>query len=263
MYVREVSDTVLTFGVSGKLIMNGLVMYDRETGSLWSQVIGQGVDGLHKGSELTIIPALQTTWQRWLSAHPETLVLDKRGRYLSDGYMSYYTDSSLGIFGQTERDGRLGPKEFVVGVTINGRFKAYPFSELDKTPVVNDVLDGVPLLVTFDRASDPGSAASPAGLTTPDPASATGVVFSPVVDGQRLTFREVPGSGAFSIEDLETRTVWDPFTGVGLQGPLAGTTLERLASHYEFWFAWKDYRPQTELYEAPGKSRDEDSLSAG
>ena len=53
---------MLTFGVSGKLIMNGLVMYDRETGTLWSQVIGQGVDGELKGVELTTIPALQTTW---------------------------------------------------------------------------------------------------------------------------------------------------------------------------------------------------------
>ena len=146
---------MLTFGASGKLIMNGLVMYDRETGSLWSQVIGQGVDGIHKGSELTVIPALQTTWQGWLSAHPDTMVLDKRGLYLSDSYSSYYTDSSQGIFGQAERDGRLGPKELVVGVTINGRFKAYPFGELDSTPVVNDVLGGVPLLLTFDRASGP------------------------------------------------------------------------------------------------------------
>ena len=43
--------------------MNGLVMYDRESGSLWSQVAGQAVDGEFAGQELTIIPAPQTTWE--------------------------------------------------------------------------------------------------------------------------------------------------------------------------------------------------------
>ena len=55
---------MLTFGVSGKLIMNGLVMYDRETGFQWSQVIEQGVDGRFQGVELTIMAGLQTTWER-------------------------------------------------------------------------------------------------------------------------------------------------------------------------------------------------------
>ena len=221
---------MLTFGVSGKLIMNGLVMYDRETGSLWSQVIGQAVDGQFKGVELTILSALQTTWERWVSDHPETLVLDKGKRYRSDSYSSYYRDSSTGILGETRKDNRLYQKEFVVGVTIGGRAKAYPFGELDKTPVVNDVFNGVPLLVTFDSASS------------------TGVVFNPVLGSRRLNFREVRGSGEFQIKDVETGTVWNPVTGEAQEGPLAGTTLEQLASHYEFWFAWKDYCPQTDLY---------------
>ena len=51
------------------------------------------------------------------------------------------------------------------------------------------------------------------------------------------------------LEDLETGTLWDPLTGTSREGPLAGTTLERVSSHYEFWFAWKDYRPETELFE--------------
>ena len=211
--------------------MNGLVMYDRETGSLWSQIIGQGVDGRFQGVELTIIPGLQTTWERWVSAHPDTQVLDKGGGYRSDTYSRYYTDGRLGILGQKQGDLRLGAKDFVVGVNIDGQAKAYPFDELGITPVVNDVVNGVPLLVTFDDDS------------------ATGVVFSPEVDGRHLNFRELRASGGFLMEDLETGTVWDPLTGVAREGPLAGARLEQVASHYEFWFAWKDYRPETELYQ--------------
>ena len=116
-------------------------------------------------------------------------------------------------------------------MTISGRSKAYPFSALDETPVVNDVFQGVPLLVAFHRQS------------------ATGAVFSPVVDGQRLTFQEVAEPGEFLIRDAETGTLWDGLSGVARKGPLAGAALERVASHYEFWFAWKDYRPDAELYQ--------------
>ncbi len=46
MYAREVDGypTPLTFGVSGKLIMNVLVMYNRQTQSLWNQILGQAKD---------------------------------------------------------------------------------------------------------------------------------------------------------------------------------------------------------------------------
>ena len=233
MYARQVAGQVLTFGVSGKLIMNGLVMYDRETDSLWSQVIGRAVDGRLSGTELTMLPALQTTWDRWASTHPDTVVLDKSGRYRFDSYTGYYTDSSLGIHGQTRSDDRLGPKELVLGVDLPGQAKAYPFRVLDRASVVNDSIGGVSLLITYD------------------PASETGVVFDPTVDGELLIFRELRVGGEFLMEDLVTGTVWDPFTGAALEGPLKGATLEQIPSHYEFWFSWSDYRPSTLVYEGP------------
>ena len=223
---------MLTFGVSGKLIMNGLVMFDRETGSLWAHINGQAVDGALKGTELTIVPALQTTWEQWRTAHPETLVLDKRGSYTSDPYWSYYSGSSTGIIGETVQDLRLPAKELVVGVSFGGVSKAYPFSELAMDPIVNDTVNGVPVVVTFDETS------------------ATGAVFNPVVEGARLDFKNAGESlgSSLLIEDLQTGSTWNPVTGKAQKGPLNGTTLERLASHYEFWFSWKDYRPDTELY---------------
>jgi hypothetical protein len=32
--------------------------------------------------------------------------------------------------------------------------------------------------------------------------------------------------------------------------PLNGKALDRVLSHLSFWFAWKDWNPDTELYEA-------------
>ena len=184
--------------------MNGMVMYDRETGSLWSQVIGQGVDGQFSGKPLTVVPALQTTWQRRLSMHPGTVVLNKKGRYRSDSYRRYYTDSSLGILGRNQDDDRLHPKEFIVGVTLDGESKAYPFSLLSITPVVNDLVNGQPLVVTFDEGS------------------ATGVVFNPRVLDRRLTFLRDQVSGEFLMRDKETDTLWDLLTGGAAGGNSTG-----------------------------------------
>ena len=170
------------------------------------------------------------------------MVLNKKGRYTRDSYRGYYSDSSLGILGQSRVDNRLQGKEFVVGVTVGSKSKAYSFRALNETPVVNDSLNGTPLLVTFE------------------PSSATGSVFNPVVRGRLLKFRRASATQGFRIADLETGTSWDPVTGKALEGPLAGETLQRVASHYEFWFAWKDFRPDTELYQGAGGRRSPLSL---
>ena len=77
LYAREVEGTEHTFGVSGKLIMNALVLYDHQSNTLWSQFLSRGVKGFLVDKELEIVPAVQTSWRQWLNLHPDTLVLDK------------------------------------------------------------------------------------------------------------------------------------------------------------------------------------------
>mgnify|MGYP003725773053 CR=1 FL=1 len=90
MYAREINGKEHTFGVSGKLIMNALVMYDHQTRTLWSQFLGRGVQGPLAGTDLDFFPVLHTQWALWREAHPDTLVLDKGGRFQFDSYTSYY-----------------------------------------------------------------------------------------------------------------------------------------------------------------------------
>ena len=49
--------------------------------------------------------------------------------------------------------------------------------------------------------------------------------------------------------DEETGTRWTAITGEAVEGDLAGERLERVPSHYSFWFAWKDFYPETEVFE--------------
>ena len=66
--------------------MYALVMYDRQTDTLWSQFLSRGVRGPLSGTQLEIVPSLQANWEQWLELHPDTQLLDKGGRYNSDSY---------------------------------------------------------------------------------------------------------------------------------------------------------------------------------
>ena len=106
MYSRIIDGSEYTFGVSGKLIMNVLVMYDHQTRTLWSQFLGRGVEGELTGVDLDVLPVTQTTWDAWKTLHPDTKVLDKRGRYRTDSYLGYYGSGQTGVIGERHRDDR-------------------------------------------------------------------------------------------------------------------------------------------------------------
>ncbi|MCH7712931.1 MAG: DUF3179 domain-containing protein [Chloroflexi bacterium] len=224
-----------TFGVSGKLIMNALVMYDHQSDTLWSQFLSRGVRGPLADISLEIIPSLQTTWGEWRGLHPDTWVLDKRGYNREDTYESYYRNGSAGIIGESNKDGRLPTKELVIGLDLEGKTIAYPFRDIAERPVINDFFAGRDVLVTFE------------------PESETGVVFDRQIDGRTLHFRpaarDASNDGTSLMQDDETSTIWQAMTGRAIDGELEGAVLTRLPSHYSFWFAWSDFHPDTELYD--------------
>ncbi len=228
MYSREFDGQEYTFGVSGKLIMNVLVMYDRQTNSLWSQLLGEAVEGPLKGTKLEYVPAIHTTWEDWKAQHPDTLALAKGYYGPASSYSGYFQSPRAGVLGEFHADDRLYIKEFVIGVERNGEAVAYPFSALNLEPVVNDAVGGEPVLVIFN--TDTGA----------------GLVFSRAApDGGSLTFA---ARDQWTLTDSETGTIWDARAGVATGGPLAGTRLTRLKSTASFWFGWKDWYPETRVY---------------
>ena len=232
VYDRRVAGETLEFGVSGKLVMNDLVMYDRQSNSLWQQILGEGIDGRYKGTRLTLVPAMQTTWAQWRAIHPDTLVLDKNGGYSSDSYAGYYSGGDQGVLGGFRSDDRLPAKAFVLGLLVGDEPKAYPFQELVGQPVVHDTVGGRDLVIVYDDRSG------------------TAVAFDRRVEGQLLTF-EPAGlvEGDLLIRDKETGSVWSGLSGIAQEGPLAGTRLKQLPAFYSFWFAWSDFYVNSALYE--------------
>jgi hypothetical protein len=226
VYARDINGETFTFGVSGKLSRNVLLMYDRQTDSLWSQLIGEAIQGDMVGTKLEFVPSWMTTWAEWKALHPDTIALEKGFSGGRDPYEGYYQSSQAGVLGETLADDRLATKAFVVGVELDNASIAYPFTALSSETTVNDVVDGTPLLVVFD------------------PDNSTNAVFDRTVNGQTLTFVETNGE----LRDEETGTVWDRLTGVGLVGENAGIQLTQVKSVAVFWFGWKDFHPDTLVY---------------
>lgn len=146
-----------TFGVSGLLYQSDLLMYDHQTESLWSQVGMHAVSGPLTGEKLTPVFLEHTIWKDWRAAHPSTVVLStKTGsfrNYDRDPYAGYDETSEL-FFDTSHVDSRYHPKEWVVGLDIDGETKAYPFLELKKvsSPLVDHV-NGRQVTVRFNAAS--------------------------------------------------------------------------------------------------------------
>lgn len=134
-YRARVDGKKLDFGVSGLLYNSDMLLYDRQTESLWSQMMSQAVSGSLRGSRLDMLPLTHTTWSDWLATHPESLLLSRKTGfdrdYRREPYAGY--EDSTGVwFPVKHRDPRFHPKERVLGLELDGTFKAYPISELSR-----------------------------------------------------------------------------------------------------------------------------------
>src|SRR5713226_8035383 len=94
VYERVVDGTTLDFGTSGKLYKSDLVMYDRQSHSLWAQMEGRGLVGQRAGTRLVPVPANTLAFDDWRAAHdPGGKVLSRetghQRRYGTNPYEGY------------------------------------------------------------------------------------------------------------------------------------------------------------------------------
>ena len=252
------------FGTSGRLYNSDLVMYDRVTGTFWSQLEGKPMVGPLVGEfgELERLPNSMARWEGWRSTHPEGQVLARptsatamggsppqtdnpedaqRVRdYAHNPYAGYDERESL-MFPVPSDDGRLGNKELVSGVTLQDQAKAYLKSAVQDVGALNDFIGGVPVLVAWHPELDDV------------------VVYRRKVDERPrpLEFQLDDGQ----LVDSATETIWG-WDGRAEAGPLAegGTRLDRVTSTTTFWFAWAAFHSGTQLF-APEASSGSDSGS--
>ena len=161
----EPGSPALRFGVSGLLYQSDMLMYDRESESLWSQISAEAVAGSATGKRLSILRSRLETWGRWRARHPQTTVLSRRTGHWRDYAATPYGDyaSSRRLLFPVHRDRRYHPKEWTLGVRVkNGPSRAYPAQEVEKHGGhVSETFAGRAVSVRFDAEARVFEVAAP------------------------------------------------------------------------------------------------------
>ncbi len=168
MYSRKIDNQTYRFGVSGLLYKSNVLMYDRQTESLWSQVLQHAVTGPKTDTKLARLPSTLTTWGKWRKTHPDTDVLTPATGhvrdYSKDPYESYY-ESRSGLFGFLKGGPGADEKELVVGIELGNTAKAYKLQNLRSSGLIKDKVDATEITLEFDVETDKLTVKDQAGNT--------------------------------------------------------------------------------------------------
>ena len=240
---------LLDFGTSGRLFHSNLVMYDRQTGTFWSQATLEAIVGPLAGRRLEFIPAQIVSWGDWRAAHPAGRVLSQDTgfdrAYGQNPYQGYDSPGNDPFLFSGDPDPRLPATEHVLGVDASGRQVAFPYTELagdavDGRSVAQTRLGGREVVVFWKRGTA-SALDQPKIAASRDVGSAT--AYDPRVGNRLLVFSAAPRG----FVDDETGSRWDLF-GRAVAGPLRGSRLRALPAVDHLWFSWAAFFPQTEVY---------------
>lgn len=145
------------FGTSGKLWNSNLVMYDRKTDSLWSQILGEAIVGEMTGTQLKVLPSDMVKFGDFKKINPDGTALSRNTGatrfYGQDPYGDYYTTPGT-YFPVDKKDDRLNDKDFILGIVVNGKAKAYLPEAVKKVGEVKDQFEGKTIIARYEKEID-------------------------------------------------------------------------------------------------------------
>ena len=245
VFDTRVGERVLDFGTSGSLYLSNLVMYDRQTESLWPQAEGEAVAGVLTGERLVRIPAGMVPWATWREANPDGLVLSRdTGHdrpYGENPYVGYDEVGTEPFLFDDESDPRLPAKERVVAFGEPDDPVAVVTSALLDEGVIEVDVEGVGRVAALAVAGQ-ASALDSAAIAEGRDVGTTGVFVARVGEEELTLSREPDGR----FVDSGTGSTWTVL-GEAVAGPLTGEVLERVPSVDTFWFTWAAFQPETRL----------------
>ncbi len=209
-------------------------MRDEETGSWWQQVTGEAILGPLKGQRLKSVFHDELTFGLWKREKPGGRVLRpdesvaRAGHYAPANWEERM--AKVPVATSSALDKSLEPRTLVIGLTVNGVSKAYPFDALVRQSLILDDLGGTPIFIVI--GDDKRSVRA----------------YERLVDGRKLEFFVKPNAAPPALVDAETGSEWG-FAGRATGGPLVGRQLKKVAVLNDYWFDWKTYHPTTMVYE--------------
>lgn len=227
-----------SFGVSGLLFNSNLLLYDRETASVWSQMYEIGVNGPRAGEIPERIQVIEASFGTLRSMYPDARVMTRSTGYNRNydeyPYGGYKDDEGL-FFPVGNVDQRLHPKTRVIGIrsaagldsTVSKVYQIGAFGAATQT--INEDFEGQSIVVVGNSNLDF------AAIYSRELSDGTILNFSPIDD-------DLPNV----MSDDEGNT-WDIF-GTAVSGPRAGEQLAMTESYTAFWFAWVAFFPEAAIH---------------
>lgn len=226
MYAAQYDTVRYTFEASGSLWKDALVMRDRQTGSLWSQVYGVAIDGARTDDTLTLFPSEFITFGALKNKYPEAKILKKEGAGPPGShYRRYFEDpKKIGIFGHTFESEELPAKSLVLGLREGRRVVAVPLEELSE-PTLTRVELGERIAVVYYN-----------------PTNLEAFAFSISATEAKSGALRLAGQGQISFAGQELNPAH-------LRGNPKFTSLPVVTA---YWFAWKSFFPNAEIVRPQG-----------
>jgi hypothetical protein len=236
VWTRTVKGRVLHFYLAGINNQNFL-MRDKETGTWWQQITGKAIYGPLRGAALDLVLSDELTFGQWRAESPSGKVLAPVVKYTKE-YDSNWEPEVAKLPVVINFPGNdLKSRDVVIGFTIDGAARAYPWETFAKQSPVLDRVNGTPVLLVLG----------------PDGKSFR--VFVSRVDGRDAEFflQSAPSADAGSEAKKEwtlldtTGSQWN-FQGCATSGPDQGKCLDRIPALKDYWFDWRNYHPDTTIY---------------
>ncbi len=123
----------------------------------------------------------------------------------------------------------LRDDDLVLGVIVNGDARAYSARVLQRHEIVNDVIGGQPIAVTYC------------------PLCGSGVAFSRLVKNEIVEFgvSGILHNSDLVLFDRSSKTLWQQITGKAFAGPHRGQQLVSVPVRMTDWKSWKNIHPDS------------------
>lgn len=244
VYERQIEGEPLRLGVTGYLYKSGFIMWDDKTESWWTQFTGTAIVGDYTGQMLPMVASQVVGYETFAERYPDGIVLvgDRNQPDMMYGRNPYinYDSSNMPFMFDGNPDDRMASTGWVLTAVVGDQPVAYPYTLLAQDVVINHTVDDVPVVAFWKIGL-----ASPLDAAEINESRETGMaaLFSPVVDGQVLTFRHEDDT----ITDEQTGSTWNIY-GEAVAGPLMGAELAYMDCSPRLWFAWAETHPDTIVY---------------
>jgi hypothetical protein len=219
-----------TFGVSGLLYNSNLILYDRNTDSLWAQLELKCVNGKQIGDEPELVKVVETNWGTWKKMFPLTKVLSLQTGFNRNydfyPYGGYKTNHGYFLFSASPSNSALPNKQRVYAIMNQDVSKVYQFSSFNGGKAIRDTFNGKEYLVVGNE-----------NLIT---------AFEIGLDYSDLTFEYDFNDSVTFFKDNEGNE-WNVF-GEAIEGVRKGEVMKSSKSVVSFWFAIAAFYPNPEIY---------------